>query len=78
MRRGEVCIEILISELLPHKIAWKLKKIYVTNYYLLMVDQTIWSGFLEFTLKNLLVILMFVQVWVRTPSLEFNHTSFST
>lgn len=78
MRRGEVCIEILISELLPHKIAWKLKNIYVTNYYLLMVDQTIWSGFLEFTLKNLLVILMFVQVWVRTPSLEFNHTSFST
>lgn len=52
MRRGEVCIEILISELLPHKIAWKLKKIYITNYYLLMVDQTIWSGFLEFTFKK--------------------------
>lgn len=78
MCRGKVCIEIIISELLPHKIDWKLKKIYVTNYYLLMVDQTIWSGFLEFTLKNLLVILMFVQVWVRTPSLEFNHPSFST
>lgn len=42
-----------------------------------MVDQIIWSGFLEFHFKkNSLVILMFVQFWARTPSLEFNHTTF--